>query len=104
MTEKDSKQEPEIAVNAVPLNEPSHDNGAAPIPPGHARFYCHKCHAVRTTKSECVRVYVYNVTSVILTRFFYYFYVWLALRLARQGHDVAMCQLFHIQQYYTGRV
>ena len=35
--------EADIAVDAVPVKE---DTGP-PIPPGHQRFYCEKCRAVR---------------------------------------------------------
>lgn len=48
MTEK-KNDEPEISVtNAVPVNDAPSNNNAAPIPPGHSRFYCSKCHAVRS--------------------------------------------------------
>ena len=53
MTEKEdyggakTSEEQEIAVDAVPAAE---DNGP-PIPPGHQRFYCEKCRAVRRTDS-----------------------------------------------------
>ena len=39
--------EPEIAVSAVPISNAGPNNSGPPIPPGHSRFYCHKCHAVR---------------------------------------------------------
>lgn len=49
MTEKkddpNTKPEPEIAVSAVPVSNNAQTDGP-PIPPGHSRFYCHKCHAV----------------------------------------------------------
>jgi hypothetical protein len=40
---KGDKEEAEIAVDAVPA---PHDGGP-PIAPGHQRFYCEKCRAVR---------------------------------------------------------
>jgi hypothetical protein len=48
MTEKkdDPSKEPEIAVSAVPVNNTAANTNGPPIPAGHSRFYCHKCHAV----------------------------------------------------------
>ena len=37
-------EEPEIVAEAVPA--PGGGNNEAPIPPGHSRFYCSKCHTV----------------------------------------------------------
>lgn len=43
---KDDKEyDPELVVDATPAV----DNGPA-IPPGHARFYCEKCRAVRDSQ------------------------------------------------------
>jgi len=48
MTEKkDDLKEPEIAVSAVPINSNAQSTDGTPIPAGHSRFYCSKCHAVR---------------------------------------------------------
>ena len=44
---KDDKYDPELVVDATPAV----DNGP-PIPPGHRRFYCEKCRAVRSTKES----------------------------------------------------
>ena len=48
--EDDVKVEPEIVATAVPTGgggaaKPS--GGEPPIPAGHSRFYCNKCHTVR---------------------------------------------------------
>ena len=40
---KGQQDEPEIMATAVPAQNP----GEPPIPPGHSRFYCNKCHTVR---------------------------------------------------------
>eukprot|EP00544_Gedaniella_sp_CCMP2646_P013293 CAMPEP_0202482190 /NCGR_PEP_ID=MMETSP1361-20130828/1630_1 /ASSEMBLY_ACC=CAM_ASM_000849 /TAXON_ID=210615 /ORGANISM="Staurosira complex sp., Strain CCMP2646" /LENGTH=80 /DNA_ID=CAMNT_0049109973 /DNA_START=59 /DNA_END=301 /DNA_ORIENTATION=- len=47
MTEKkdDPSKDPEIAVSAVPVNNTATNTNGPPIPAGHSRFYCHKCHA-----------------------------------------------------------
>ena len=42
---KNGEYDPELVVDAMPAP----DNGP-PIPPGHRRFYCEKCRAVRVTK------------------------------------------------------
>ena len=42
---KGGEYDPELVVDATPAA----DNGP-PIPPGHSRFYCEKCRAVRTTQ------------------------------------------------------
>lgn len=49
--EKGKTDEPEIFATAVPAasNEP-------PIPAGHARFYCSKCHTVRISRSRIHRM------------------------------------------------
>jgi len=41
--------EPDIVATAVPTGESGVGPGGKepPIPPDHARFYCHKCHTVR---------------------------------------------------------
>jgi hypothetical protein len=41
---KGGEYDPELVVDATPAV----DNGP-PIPPGHSRFYCEKCRAVRVT-------------------------------------------------------
>ena len=47
MTEKDEKSEPQIAVTAEPVASAGGPQQAGPpIPPGHSRYYCSKCHAV----------------------------------------------------------
>jgi len=50
MTEKDEKNEknePQIAVTAEPVaSAGAPQQGGPPIPPGHSRYYCSKCHAV----------------------------------------------------------
>lgn len=51
------QEEPEIAVDAVPAQA---DTGP-PIPPGHNRFYCEKCRAVR-----CWTIYYVNYQSMEL--------------------------------------
>lgn len=63
MTEKKDplKEEPEIAVSAVPVNSaaPSSSANQTPIPAGHSRFYCSKCHAVRVKKMSCYYEYTF---------------------------------------------
>lgn len=66
-TQKNGYAEPEIAVTATAIPQQSYDaaaptgaaasgdTGGPPIPAGHSRYYCSKCHTVRTF----VRV-VYN--------------------------------------------
>jgi len=52
MTEKDEKNEPQIAVTAEPVavgEGGKTGGGGPPIPPGHSRYYCSKCHAVSLT-------------------------------------------------------
>ena len=48
--EDDVKVEPEIVATAVPTGgaaaKPS-SGSEPPIPAGHSRFYCNKCHTVR---------------------------------------------------------
>ena len=47
MTEKDEKNEPQIAVTAEPVaSAGGPQQTGPPIPPGHSRYYCSKCHAV----------------------------------------------------------
>lgn len=47
MTEKDEKKEPQITVTAEPVASTGGPQQAGPpIPPGHSRYYCSKCHAV----------------------------------------------------------
>jgi hypothetical protein len=61
MTEKkdDPYKEPEITVtDAVPAVA---DNNAPPIPAGHSRFYCSKCHAVRGRIIGVVVVYYHYI-------------------------------------------
>lgn len=36
--------EPEIVASAVPVK---YESNEPPIPAGHSRFYCNKCHTVR---------------------------------------------------------
>mmetsp|Transcript_12006 Transcript_12006/g.28330 ORF Transcript_12006/g.28330 Transcript_12006/m.28330 type:complete len:80 (-) Transcript_12006:1194-1433(-) len=46
MTEKDEKKEPQITVTAEPVASTGGPQQAGPpIPPGHSRYYCSKCHA-----------------------------------------------------------
>jgi hypothetical protein len=37
-------EEPEIVASAVPIGQ--YESNEPPIPPGHSRFYCSKCHTV----------------------------------------------------------
>lgn len=48
MTIKDEKfNEPDIAVTGVePVSTLQPGQGGPPIPVGHSRFYCEKCHTV----------------------------------------------------------
>ena len=55
-TEEDIKvggaTEPEIVATAVPADVKASggkNSNETPIPEGHARFYCNKCHTVRTS-------------------------------------------------------
>ena len=61
MTEKDEKNEPQIAVTAEPVaaGGGGGKTGGPPIPPGHSRYYCSKCHAVS--------IYVFVQTINIMT-------------------------------------
>jgi hypothetical protein len=47
----DKKDDPEIMVDAtIPAaNQPGVRPNEPPIPDGHARFYCEKCHTVRSS-------------------------------------------------------
>lgn len=53
MTIKDEKfSEPDIAVTGVePFTTHQAGQGGPPIPVGHSRFYCEKCHTV--SKENC---------------------------------------------------
>ena len=42
----DYGNEPEIVAQAVPDNSAPVKTGETPIPAGHSRFYCNKCHTV----------------------------------------------------------
>jgi LSD1 subclass zinc finger protein len=50
MTKNKYGEEPDIIATAVPTS-----TNEAPIPANHARFYCSKCHTVRTVLL-CVRL------------------------------------------------
>jgi hypothetical protein len=55
--------EPEIVATAVPAGVASSTSGnEPPIPPGHSRFYCHKCHTVRAS----VQILSREITVVFL--------------------------------------
>jgi hypothetical protein len=50
--------EPEIVATAVPAGvAPTAGGNEPPIPAGHSRFYCNKCHTVRNSNSSRVAVY-----------------------------------------------
>ena len=40
-------EEPEIVASAVPIK---YESNESPIPAGHSRFYCSKCHTVRLVR------------------------------------------------------
>jgi hypothetical protein len=102
--------EPEVMATAVPAggNEP-------PIPSGHARFYCNKCHTVRDTTLLPCRCRVagrakrYGKMRIISVRLcsthsrcrFSTFFSLAAVRPSRQGDFVALRELHGVQLHYT---
>eukprot|EP00565_Helicotheca_tamesis_P005645 CAMPEP_0185724354 /NCGR_PEP_ID=MMETSP1171-20130828/858_1 /TAXON_ID=374046 /ORGANISM="Helicotheca tamensis, Strain CCMP826" /LENGTH=77 /DNA_ID=CAMNT_0028392183 /DNA_START=37 /DNA_END=270 /DNA_ORIENTATION=- len=50
----DKKGEPEIVVTATVVSddEQKHQSGP-PIPPGHSRYYCEKCHMHYDLPDQC---------------------------------------------------
>jgi hypothetical protein len=107
--------EPEVMATAVPAggNEP-------PIPSGHARFYCNKCHTVRSACS-CFRyggsagsvallgeqkdtkrcAHYGSVQLISSCRFSTHFFSLAAVRPSRQGDFLALRELHGIQLHYT---
>ncbi|GKY92079.1 hypothetical protein MPSEU_000179300 [Mayamaea pseudoterrestris] len=66
LKKKYDDEEPEIIADAVPIKGNSNE---APIPPGHSRFYCSKCHTPydlpdKATSWRCQQCMVFNSTSV----------------------------------------
>lgn len=46
-------EEPEFVASAVPVKDNSNE---PPIPAGHSRFYCNKCHTVRVIHRKEERI------------------------------------------------
>jgi hypothetical protein len=107
--------EPEVMATAVPAggNEP-------PIPSGHARFYCNKCHTVRSAcscfrygcsagpvalldeqkRNDKMRAFRLCSTNLLLSLFYSLFSL-AAVRPSRQGDFLALRELHGIQLHYT---
>lgn len=84
-------EEPEIVAEAIPTGE----NGEAPVPAGHSRFYCNKCRTVRCiVHDECFgiikRASFSQYENLLL------FPLSVALRSSTRGHFVAMPELHGI--------
>ena len=48
---KKAEAEPDVIATAVPAGPAGGQGNEPPIPAGHSRFYCNKCHTVRLIAS-----------------------------------------------------
>ena len=65
-------EEPEIVAEAVPAPGGG-DDDETPVPAGHSRFYCNKCHTVSLVFS-CEYIFIQTLCNEMLLFIFCAFY------------------------------
>jgi transposase-like protein len=95
---KKTDAEPEVMATAVPASQGNEN----PIPAGHARFYCNKCHTVRSVellpKAADVVSLVEQISHAVrpLNCFTGMSDLTTAVRSSRQGNFVEMCAMSRV--------
>ena len=91
------KKEEEIVVDAAAVSDPSGGGrpNEPPIPAGHSRFYCEKCHTVSPCNNLCT--VLGTVYHLVLQYYVIYSY------LAYCHHQYAIDTVYHAREHFLSQ-